>query len=382
MKHFSHLKSEELEEIFYLKPKEVNKFSKKELLERALGATLYIPGNKINISNIIIKNKIPGLSSVVLCLEDAIGKNEVESAEKNLIKNLKELSTLQTLPLIFIRVRNPEHFKHFIKKYYDFLSNVTGFVFPKFDTTNAVKYFEMLKKLNVETNKFYGMPILETTRVLNKRFRYDEFNNLLKIFNEYKEYLLNIRVGTTDLSGLYSLRRNQYTTVYDIALLRDFLGDVINYFKAEGFIISGGVWEYFEKNKTNRILKPELRESPFIEHYGSKGKKIRKNILNDYSDILIKEVLLDKENGFLGKTVIYPTHVIIVNSLMPVMYEEYIDALEILKNDGEGVLKSNFNNKMNEIKPHFKWAEEVIKKSKIYGVFNKSENFTSLLQNK
>ena len=95
----------------------------------------------------------------------------------------------------------------------------------------------------------------------------------------------------------------------------------------------------------------------------------------------MREVLLDKANGLIGKTIIHPSHIIPVQSLYVVSHEEYIDACSILSNNnGEvGVLKSKFSNKMNEIKPHLSWAKKIISRSKIYGVFNEHQTFTSLL---
>jgi hypothetical protein len=34
---------------------------------------------------------------------------------------------------------------------------------------------------------------------------------------------------------------------------------------------------------------------------------------------------------------------------------------------------------MNEIKPHLSWAENIIKRSKVYGVFHENKSFTDLL---
>jgi len=58
-----------------------------------------------------------------------------------------------------------------------------------------------------------------------------------------------------------------------------------------------------------------------------------------------------------------------------------MDASSILaSNNGDvGVIASQYSNKMNEIKPHMRWAQKIMIKSKIYGVFNEQHNFTSLL---
>lgn len=385
MKHFSYLNEEQKEKVFFKFPKNFSKKSSKDILERALGAALYMPATKKNIAEILIEDSILGLASVVLCLEDAIGDNEVDLAEENLFKNLKKLKEMNVkiekeLPIIFIRIRNPEHLINLKKQFGEVLDIISGFVLPKFDSKNAVIYLENIIKISTET-KFYAMPILETERVIDKISRYDELQQLLIILRKYRDIILNLRVGATDLSGLFGLRRNPDTTIYNIMVIRDFLGDVINYFKRDDFIISGVVWEYFQNTKeNNRILKPQLRQTPFLENFGTKGMETRKLLLDEYTDGLLREVVMDKVNGFFGKTIIHPSHVIPVQSMYVVTHEEYLDAKEIIKkNNGEmGVFKSDYSNKMNEIKPHLKWATEIIKRAEIYGVFKENENYTSL----
>ena len=73
-------------------------------------------------------------------------------------------------------------------------------------------------------------------------------------------------------------------------------------------------------------------------------------IINNEVDGLLREVILDKANGFVGRTVIHPTHVKFVNAMQAVTREEYEDACQIL-GTGDGVIKSSNGNKMNEIKP-------------------------------
>ncbi|MFZ3589689.1 HpcH/HpaI aldolase/citrate lyase family protein [Bacillus sp. DJP31] len=388
MRHFSYLSDLQTEGIFYKKPAIVTKSSSKEILQYSLGATLYMPSTRHDIAKLVISRKYSELCSMVLCLEDAIGDNEVEMAEimvinhiHSIYKSLEEnrIST-EELPLIFLRVRSPEQILRVGYQLGEALNCVTGFVFPKFSVFNAAAYLENLTTLINETNiMLYGMPIFETPEVLDKETRFENLLEIKKRLESYKEYILNIRIGATDLCGLYGIRRNYHTTIYDISIIRDFITDLINFF-ARDYVISGPVWEYF-KNPTTRILKPQLRESPFTETYGDKGLEVRAQLLNDYGDGLIKETLLDLANGLTGKTVIHPDHVKIVHSLNVVTKEEYQDALTIINNSNGsvGVVKSEYSNKMNEIKPHYKWAEKVLKKSEIYGVYHENHNFFDLL---
>jgi hypothetical protein len=126
------------------------------------------------------------------------------------------------------------------------------------------------------------------------------------------------------------------------------------------------------------MLKPQLRQTPFRERYGDEGLKWRAKLIGEHMDGLIQEILMDIANGLTGKTIIHPSHIKVVQALNVVSYEEFIDASNIIKAaTGEiGVMKSNFANKMNEIKPHYYWAKKTILKSQLYGVLH--EEFTTI----
>jgi citrate lyase beta subunit len=88
-------------------------------------------------------------------------------------------------------------------------------------------------------------------------------------------------------------------------------------------------------------------------------------------------VILDKANGFIGRTVIHPTHIKFVNAMQAVTLEEYEDACQILNTDG-GVIKSHNANKMNEIAPHTNWAEKIYMRAKVYGVIKDGTEYLKL----
>ncbi|HWL11951.1 MAG TPA: HpcH/HpaI aldolase/citrate lyase family protein, partial [Ureibacillus sp.] len=58
-----------------------------------------------------------------------------------------------------------------------------------------------------------------------------------------------------------------------------------------------------------------------------------------------------------------------------------MDAVSIVNNaEGNvGVLKSQYANKMNEIKPHYYWAKRILLRAKAFGVYNEHEDYTSLI---
>ena len=96
-------------------------------------------------------------------------------------------------------------------------------------------------------------------------------------------------------------------------------------------------------------------------------------------DGLLREVSLDKANGFTGKTVIHPSHLRYVNAMQAVTREEYEDASQILDTTG-GVIKSAKSNKMNEINPHRSWARRITSLADAYGVVEDESKVLALFR--
>lgn len=292
--------------------------------------------------------------------------------------------TEEDIPLIFVRVRTPEQMKRIITVLEETIEVITGFTLPKFSLANGQQFLNLLHEYNQSKSDcaptVYAMPILETSDVIYRESRMRTLLDIKDLLNCYKEYVLNVRIGATDFSSLFGLRRNPDMTIYDIGVIRDCIADIINVFGRfdDPYVISGPVWEYF---KSDRVLKPQLRQTPFEEAAGKQGRLIRMDYINMYVDGLIRETVLDKENGIIGKTIIHPSHLLPVQSMYVVTHEEYIDATNIIANNNGsfGVLKSQYENKMIEIKPHLNWAKRIILRSQIYGVLHENQNYTTLL---
>lgn len=388
MRHFSYLTPEQRKEIFYIEPTDFYTETSKDVLSIALGAALYTPATKETIAEDILNIKYPQLTTSVFDLEDAVGAEEVEEGLINLKKQFAKITaTIESgeferdnLPIMFLRVRDARQFKEVVK-YSSDLELLTGFVFPKVTKENVGSYFKTLLKCNtLAEKKFYGMPILETDKIIYKESRKAELMAIKHIIDIFKDVVLNVRIGGTDFSGLYGIRRNIDTTIYDVQIVRDCITEILNFFTRQEnyYVCSGVVWEYFNSSAKHRMLKPELRQTPFIEEEGKKGYKTRNDILNNAIDGLIRELILDKTNGVIGKTVIHPSHIAYVNALQTVTREEYEDALMIVNNQDKGVMKSVGGGKMNEMKPHYNWAKMILKKAEIYGVLNYDRSYTSL----
>ena len=361
-------------------PGEFNKYTDRDTLQYCLGATLYMPGTK-DIKEKVVNHKLD-VTSFVMCCEDAIKEEDLPAAEQNILDHMDYFAdlieagklTYDDIPLIFVRVRNPEHFKSFAARITQKQASVlTGFNFPKFNSENALGVLRTLVEVNSRLGVvLYGMPILEGPEVAFRELRNKELLLLRNILEPYKDLILNVRVGGTDMSSLFGVRRGINSTVYDIMPVRDALSDIINFFNRYcDYCVSAAVWEYFRAYKDDDIDDVIKRNfhSALI-----KGQ----DIVNPAIDGLLKEVMIDRANGFVGKTIIHPTHAKFVNAMFTVVEEEYNDAVQILNTSG-GVIKSEGGGKMNEIGPHHRWAEKIVKRADVYGVVKNEDSVLSLV---
>lgn len=366
---------------FVVEPKDFNKYSDKNLLQYCLGATMYMPGTK-DFSQKILNNDMPGLTSMVFCFEDACPEDKVEEAETNVIHVLDVLATAleegtltyDNLPLIFCRVRSQEQFIRFaeqLTKHH--VKALTGINFPKFNAQNGDVYMFYLNQLNKKFGEIlYGMPIIEDPEVAFKETRMVELIEIKKILDKYKDIVLQVRVGATDFSSCFGVRRGVDYSIYDVLTVREILSDIINVFgRNNDYVISGPVWEYFRASK--QMMFEDL---PSYDVEDCLLKRIP--IVNTEIDGLLREVVLDKANGFVGRTVIHPTHVSYVNAMQAVTKEEYTDAVNILGSEKGGVFKGESGNKMNEVKPHTNWATKIYMRAQAYGVIENENSYIKL----
>jgi citrate lyase beta subunit len=365
---------------FIKSPVEFNKYTDRDTLQYCLGATLYMPGTK-DIKEKVLHHQLD-VTSLVMCCEDAIKEEDLPIAEQNILDHMDFFAdkiaagelTHDDIPLIFVRVRNPEQFERFASRMTVKQASVlTGFNFPKFSSKNALHVLQTLVKVNNRLGVvLYGMPILEGPEVAFRELRGQELLLLRNILEPYRDLILNIRVGGTDMSSLFGVRRGINSTVYDIMPVRDALSDVLNFFnRYNDYCVSAAVWEYFRAYKDddiNDVIKRNFHNALI------KGQEI----VNPAIDGLMKEVLIDRANGFVGKTIIHPTHARFVNAMFTVVEEEYNDAVQILNTSG-GVVKSAHGDKMNEIGPHRRWAEKIVKRAAVYGVVKNEDSVLSLV---
>ena len=394
MRHFSQLDAETRQRLFLHEPAYFDRDSDPGVLSAALGATLYSPATRPRLLEDIRKQAALGVVSMVLCLEDAIADLEVVAAEANLVSQLTRLAELtegraagdtagnRDWPLLFVRVRHAEQITDLAARLGPALRVLSGFVVPKFTEESGLPFLEALALVRAETGlRLFVMPVLESPELAHLETRRDTLAGVSRVLAKYREQVLAVRLGVTDLCSAYGLRRPPDLSAYDVQLVASVIGDVVNVLgrsDGSGYTITGPVWEYFPVQE--RKFKPQLRLSPFSDTEPPTDGVRRKLIEHDL-DGLIREIELDRANGLLGKTCIHPSHVPAVHALAVATHEEWSDAEDILHQDrsGGGVMRSAYTNKMNEVKPHRAWAQRVMLRASVFGVAREDVTFAELL---
>lgn len=380
MRHFGYLDATDDEALFHVPPQHFAHDDDKSVLEMALGATLYMPGTRPTICRDIARNQDAGSTSMVLCLEDGIRDADVPAAEANIVAQLHEFGALQTPPpMLFIRVRHADQVVQLTKELGDDAALLTGFVLPKFTSSTGSESIAALHRASdLAGKRLYAMPVLESPEVLHLEHRREALLAIRTLLDEHRDSVLAVRVGATDLCGLYGLRREREQTIWDIAVVREALADIVNVFaRGSSYVVTGAVWEYFSGGE--RIFKPQVRESPFARADLPGAKRIRSDLVAKDLDGLLREIVLDKATGMLGKTVIHPSHVRLVHALSVVTHEEYVDAAAICELGDGGIGRSSYRNKMIEGKPHLLWAVQTLRRADAFGALAEDRTFVDVL---
>ncbi len=391
MRHFGHLADDVRARLFLEQPRTFTAQSEPAVLATALGGTLYSPATRPALAADIRKLAARGVVSMVLCLEDAIADHEVDAGERNLVEQIADLVSdftdcTQDHPLLFIRVRTAAQILDLAERLGPAVGLLSGFVLPKFTAEDGGAYLAALAAAEAATGRrLFAMPVLESPELAHLETRREQLFGIAELLAAHRERVLAVRLGVTDLCSAYGLRRSPDLTAYDVALVVAVIGDVVNVLgraDGTGYTVTGPVWEYFPVQE--RMFKPQLRRTPFAASAGTaraSGEEVRRRIIEHDLDGLIREVELDRTNGLLGKTCIHPSHVPAVHALSVVTHEEYCDARDILRQeqDGGGVLRSAYTNKMNEARPHRAWAERVLLRAEVFGVAREDVSFAELL---
>ncbi len=381
VRHFGQVPESVIDELFWLPPAEFELDTDRHLLAQALGATLYVPGTRPNLVETIRKRAAEGVRSVVIDLEDAIADAEVEHGIDQVAQALLDFGRDPLPCLVFVRIREVEQIRRIADRLSDSslepLQQLAGFVLPKFSAATGARFLgEIAAASETAGRRLFAMPVIETPDVLYRETRDEALSAIRDLLAQYREYVLAVRLGATDLCGLYGIRRGRDLTIYDVGIVAELISEVVNHLgraDGTGYAITGPVWEYFDSGE--RLFRPQLRSSPFEHRHAT---SLRHRLVQGDFDGLVREIVLDRANGLSGKTVIHPTHVGVVHALSIVLHEEYADAQDILASAG-GAKASGYRNKMNETRPHRRWAQRIVDRANVFGVLRPEQTHIDAL---
>ena len=291
-----------------------------------LGATLYMPATRTDIAETILQNKINGLRSLVICLEDAVSDADIPVARQNLQQLLAQLSAEKQAhgnarwPLVFVRPRDSVMGAE-LTQGWD-LSAVDGLVLPKFTGDSLHTWWSMLKDTHL-----CMMPTLETAEV----FDVQQMRELADVLHSHpcRPRIIALRIGGNDLMNVISLRRSREFTLYDSPM---------------GYVIKMLVAVFASRDFS--------LTAPVCEHI-------------DDHQVMDRELALDMLHGLVGKTAIHPSQIAKIEAALMVSASDHADALRIL-NSSQAVFKSQ--GAMCEPATHRRWASAVLARAQVYGI--------------
>ncbi|MGM8908580.1 HpcH/HpaI aldolase/citrate lyase family protein [Psychrobacter sp. 1U1] len=305
-----------------------------------LGASLYMPATRQDIWQVIKRDKLPTINSIIICLEDAVSHSDVELALERLQALLhtwamhvdginkpsgqSNIQTQPTRPLVFVRPRNPM----MLQQLTDFahIDLVDGFVMPKVDMYSLSNWRMACQSVSTEQ---LLMPTLETAALFNPHHNQELAIGFKEAFNQP---VYALRIGGNDLFAALRLRRPKDNVVYDTPI-GTLAYQLLGCFVPHGFYLSAPVFEYL-----------------------------------DQPTLFMQELTRDVSLGLVGKTVIHPSQIALVQQAYCVPLSMLDEAQAILHSEAKAVFK--YNNTMLEPATHRAWAHEVVNRAEVFGTIN------------
>lgn len=284
-----------------------------------LGASLYMPAHRADLASIANGEKLSSLRSMIFCTEDAVADDDIAQSLRHLRACLKDFADLPG-KFRFIRARNPDILARLLEL--PDITNIDGFVLPKFNESNFRAYFDQL-----QDSDFKIMPTLETRDV----FAVAAMNALREELQQEAVFsrILMLRIGGNDLMNLLGIRRPRRFTLYQTPMA-NVIANLACIFKPYGFALSAPVFEY----------------------------------LNDTAT-LEQEISLDLAYGLTGKTAIHPSQIAAIEACYAVDRNDYEMALNLCDSTAPAVFK--MHDAMCEVATHLQWAQSILDRQRCYG---------------
>ena len=321
MRHFDFLTGAERRRLFAHEPEPFDATSERTSVASALGATLYCPATRTDLAADLARQAADGVASMVVCLEDAIADADVTAAEtasrrrNSGVRPQAEGRCRWCSSGCALPVRSccssialgPT------------TEALTGFVLPKFTEDSGPEFLDAV----VDASERRRPPVVRDagrSRSHEMRCyletRVDALLAMRRVVDKYRDHVLAVRVGATDLSSAYGLRRSRDLTIYDVRVVADVIADIVNVFCRADTRLCG------ERSGLGvlRAQRADLQAAAAsLAVRRARRHRAASAFIADDLDGLIREVALDQANGLLGKTVIHPSHVAAVHALSVVI---------------------------------------------------------------
>lgn len=287
-----------------------------------LGASLYIPANHKDLTDISNGVKHQHLRSMIFCTEDSLFESDLEPALRNLQRTLS-LFIPRSDTHRYVRVRNPQTLNRVLNM--PGAELLDGFVLPKLTRQNFNDYFHQ-----IQNTQHMLMPTLETREVFDDR----EMRMLRRQLTQsgVQERILTLRIGGNDLLALLGIRRPRNITIYRTPL-GPVIARLVTTFRPYGFQLTAPVFEHM-----------------------------------DLPCLLEQEVAEDLDHGLCGKTAIHPDQVPLIERHYKVADIEIEMAHRILSMSSPAVFKSHGS--MCEVATHREWAHAVNARARVFGILS------------
>lgn len=287
----------------------------------AIGAPLYLPGTRPDLTAITLGRRIPGLRSAIICLEDSVRADVAETAFVQLGDVLSALDRAapSDRPALFVRPRDAAMLARLVNL--PGIARVSGFVLPKVTAATLPAY------LAVRLGDHHRlMPTIETREAGDAR----ELRRLRTLLIGEAHRILAIRIGGNDLLQAMGARRSRVRTIYE-GPVGPLIASLVGAFAPWGFALSAPVFEAIEDPR-----------------------------------LLADEVGRDIEHGLLPKAAVHPSQVAVIEAGQAVDADELGEARTILADTAPGVFASRGG--MCEPATHRRWAEWIVARAAAYGM--------------
>lgn len=287
-----------------------------------LGATLYVPATHPDLLTIAMGQKIQGLRSMVICLEDAVAEADIPAAIDALavVNNaMSERQPGENYPIVFVRPRHLAMAEYLVNTFS--MAGFYGLVLPKFTRSRLHDWLNATRHSHLK-----WMPTLEDASVFDS----EEMRALaVELQTHAADRILALRIGGNDLLSTLGLRRVRGMTLYE-GPLGYVVRMLVTTFMPRGFKLTSPVYE----------------------------------VLDDF-DTLQRELAQDIAHGLVGKTAIHPSQLAVIHDAWKPGHDDYVCAMQLL-NTSAAVYQAD--GAMVEPATHRNWAETIVKRAHTLGV--------------